>query len=176
MTQLQTANLGLEPRPCWLLFVQKPPLGLAEQLFSCSFWFMFGTVPEEIIELIWEPLLLPLCLGPRGVTWGHQESSNPGPASSSSRSGGDTACPGPARPECPWALQVCGWCHTGLLSGSHRSSNPGFVGQPQAVMGEPEPRGTLPPGSSLPAPGLERRVVFPVLLCILRSWKGLVQF
>ena len=121
---------------------------------------MFGAVPEEIIELIWEPLLLPLCLGPRRVTWGHQESSNPGPASSSSRSGGDTACPGPARPECPWALQVCGWPHTGLLSGSLRASSPRSVGQPQAVMGEPEPRGTLPPGSSLPAPGLEEESSF----------------
>ena len=95
------------------------------------------------------------------ASWSHQEPPKPGTASSSTRSVGETTCPGSARPQHTWALKFVG----GLMqdpSQDNTSLHTQDLLKP-SCHGELEPRGlSLPAAPSWPQ-AWKRRLVFPVL-------------
>lgn len=95
------------------------------------------------------------------ASWGHQEPPKPGTASSSTRSVGETACPGPARPQHTWVLKFVG----GLMQDPFQDNTSLHTQDLRKLSccGELEPRGlSLPAAPSRPQ-AWKRRLVFPVL-------------
>lgn len=124
----------------------------------------------------------PCVPGPIWGDMGPQEPPDPGLVSSNSRSGGDTVRhsqprPGPAR--LFMGIAICGRPHSGHLRIVHIFKTKFCGATPnwyrEACLGEP--KGTLPQVVSRQAQpqARRRRVVFPAVLCIRRSWKVLVQ-